>query len=101
MPSTTDSFQAFLAAGAVAILGLGGTFLISQLSSERETQRQIASLLTKVDMLTDQVNKLQPISVNGIALGIRVELVEKRLSEQQEALKAFQANLVPMSLQRR
>ena len=92
-----DPFTTFLIAAAVAGISIGGTWVLSGQGQDREAVRQLATLSTKVETLTSEMQRLNTGLSTVLVLSVRIDNAERVIDKQQEALEYLRMNRVPPS----
>ena len=95
-----DAFTSFLFAAAIAGVSIGGTWMLSGRSEERQAVKEMATLVQQVDQLSTEVRTLSAGLNSVLTLTVRVEYVEKLVDRQQQALESIRMSRVPEATQR-
>lgn len=96
-----DPFTSFLMAAAVAGVSIAGTWVLGNFNESRETARQTAQLMERVDNLTREVRVLNSGLATITVLTVRIEQAEKKLDRQEDALQQLRDSRTPKDMRDR
>ena len=96
--ASAPNFNAFLFAAAIAGIGVGGSFLVASMNSDRQSVKDIAVLQATMDRTAKDVEKMAAAQQILISLGIRVTVIEGALTKHDMVIEDLRKGRAPVEL---